>query len=158
MIRRTPRSTRTDTLFPYTTLFRSGLGVGGRARIGLSSWCAWGSHHPWTRLRTRRKTGLRDTGHPPEQHLIEARLFVIVERLLLRRRQRLAAGLLCHQRTNHLGRCGCGDIRTRAIEPLAMAGGGTCLAARCANLLQAQPVTIVGEIAVSLERCRPAGS
>src|SRR3546814_20179448 len=26
MIRRTPRSTRTDTLFPYTTLFRSGDG------------------------------------------------------------------------------------------------------------------------------------
>src|SRR3546814_8575258 len=24
MLRRTPRSTRTDTLFPYTTLFRSG--------------------------------------------------------------------------------------------------------------------------------------
>src|SRR3546814_12366889 len=30
MIRRPPRSTRTDTLFPYTTLFRS-LGPGGRA-------------------------------------------------------------------------------------------------------------------------------
>src|SRR3546814_15240514 len=28
MIRRPPRSTRTDTLFPYTTLFRSGAGVG----------------------------------------------------------------------------------------------------------------------------------
>src|SRR3546814_7930444 len=29
-IRRPPRSTRTDTLFPYTTLFRSGVGsVGG---------------------------------------------------------------------------------------------------------------------------------
>src|SRR3546814_6874402 len=27
MIRRPPRSTRTDTLFPYTTLFRSGLRV-----------------------------------------------------------------------------------------------------------------------------------
>src|SRR3546814_10393192 len=26
MIRRPPRSTRTDTLFPYTTLFRSGRG------------------------------------------------------------------------------------------------------------------------------------
>src|SRR3546814_18045428 len=26
MIRRPPRSTRTDTLFPYTTLFRSGCG------------------------------------------------------------------------------------------------------------------------------------
>src|SRR3546814_1322744 len=28
MIRRPPRSTRTDTLFPYTTLFRSGLAPG----------------------------------------------------------------------------------------------------------------------------------
>src|SRR3546814_17864380 len=36
MIRRPPRSTRTDTLFPYTTLFRSpaaaGLSAGSRAR------------------------------------------------------------------------------------------------------------------------------
>src|SRR3546814_1420719 len=32
MIRRPPRSTRTDTLFPYTTLFRSG----GRRRIRLA--------------------------------------------------------------------------------------------------------------------------
>src|SRR3546814_5005240 len=29
MIRRPPRSTRTDTLFPYTTLFRSGVEAGG---------------------------------------------------------------------------------------------------------------------------------
>src|SRR3546814_9545672 len=39
MIRRPPRSTRTDTLFPYTTLFRS-LGSSGRAyllRLPLSS-------------------------------------------------------------------------------------------------------------------------
>src|SRR3546814_10702278 len=28
MIRRPPRSTRTDTLFPYTTLFRSSQGLG----------------------------------------------------------------------------------------------------------------------------------
>src|SRR3546814_14573993 len=28
-IRRTPRSTRTDTLFPYTTRFRSVIGIGG---------------------------------------------------------------------------------------------------------------------------------
>src|SRR3546814_153607 len=32
MIRRPPRSTRTDTLFPYTTLFRSADGQTGRAR------------------------------------------------------------------------------------------------------------------------------
>src|SRR3546814_10648570 len=30
MIRRPPRSTRTDTLFPYTTLFRSGDGAEAR--------------------------------------------------------------------------------------------------------------------------------
>src|SRR3546814_15856876 len=29
MIRRPPRSTRTDTLFPYTTLFRAGSGLLG---------------------------------------------------------------------------------------------------------------------------------
>src|SRR3546814_12463075 len=34
MIRRPPRSTRTDTLFPYTTLFRSnGIGIEGVGRL-----------------------------------------------------------------------------------------------------------------------------
>src|SRR3546814_1426159 len=32
MIRRPPRSTRTDTLFPYTTLFRSSLAPAPRRR------------------------------------------------------------------------------------------------------------------------------
>src|SRR3546814_14126645 len=34
MIRRPPRSTRTDTLFPYTTLFRSLLRLMGQHRTG----------------------------------------------------------------------------------------------------------------------------
>src|SRR3546814_18178775 len=34
MIRRPPRSTRTDTLFPYTTLFRSTEGDGNSMRRG----------------------------------------------------------------------------------------------------------------------------
>src|SRR3546814_4985881 len=39
MIRRPPRSTRTDTLFPYTTLFRSEhAGLGLEARIGEDVW------------------------------------------------------------------------------------------------------------------------
>src|SRR3546814_2218459 len=33
MRRRPPRSTHTDTLFPYTTLFRSGVEVGALQRI-----------------------------------------------------------------------------------------------------------------------------
>src|SRR3546814_8300322 len=47
MIRRPPRSTRTDTLFPYTTLFRSPVvestGTGG----GMKLFCAGiGTGHP----------------------------------------------------------------------------------------------------------------
>src|SRR3546814_4553088 len=34
MIRRPPRSTRTDTLFPYTTLFRSAVGADDARRGG----------------------------------------------------------------------------------------------------------------------------
>src|SRR3546814_19281940 len=34
MIRRPPRSTRTDTLFPYTTLFRSGVALGEVRGVG----------------------------------------------------------------------------------------------------------------------------
>src|SRR3546814_3342888 len=36
MIRRPPRSTRTDTLFPYTTLFRSVHDPGGAARVRVA--------------------------------------------------------------------------------------------------------------------------
>src|SRR3546814_4137902 len=36
MIRRPPRSTRTDTLFPYTTLFRSMMGQQSNASSGLA--------------------------------------------------------------------------------------------------------------------------
>src|SRR3546814_7836633 len=35
-LRRPPRSTRTDTLFPYTTLFRSGSFVGAAANLNLT--------------------------------------------------------------------------------------------------------------------------
>src|SRR3546814_15250902 len=40
MIRRPPRSTRTDTLFPYTTLFRSGPGVAAAPDIHLRTLAA----------------------------------------------------------------------------------------------------------------------
>src|SRR3546814_6886113 len=38
MIRRPPRSTRTDTLFPYTTLFRSPLGRGRRSMTAATDY------------------------------------------------------------------------------------------------------------------------
>src|SRR3546814_7705406 len=48
MIRRPPRSTRTDTLFPYTTLFRSALSRARRARDEPAQPDAW-----WQGLRQR---------------------------------------------------------------------------------------------------------
>src|SRR3546814_10923126 len=52
MIRRPPRSTRTDTLFPYTTLFRSNpAAVTASASVCVSSTCdriiSIGSAPPW---------------------------------------------------------------------------------------------------------------
>src|SRR3546814_4107851 len=43
MIRRPPRSTRTDTLFPYTTLFRSYFGnwEGGKSQGKIYGIWAW---------------------------------------------------------------------------------------------------------------------
>src|SRR3546814_4779179 len=42
MIRRPPRSTRTDTLFPYTTLFRSRRMRAASARTAAISSAPWG--------------------------------------------------------------------------------------------------------------------
>src|SRR3546814_2888199 len=43
MIRRPPRSTRTDTLFPYTTLFRS-IGTGPNTKASSDNALALGSN------------------------------------------------------------------------------------------------------------------
>src|SRR3546814_18415857 len=44
MIRRPPRSTRTDTLFPYTTLFRSGVGALLLAEAARDGAALFGTH------------------------------------------------------------------------------------------------------------------
>src|SRR3546814_17924554 len=64
MMRRPPRSTRTDTLFPYTALFRSGLGA-GIAGVELEA----DVHFPVGRLGTVRRgheiavAAVPDPGH-----------------------------------------------------------------------------------------------
>src|SRR3546814_5352126 len=64
MIRRPPRSTRTDTLFPYTTLFRSG--ARGRA-AGRDPVAAEGAVQRRRRLRLDRRTqGARSEEHTSE--------------------------------------------------------------------------------------------
>src|SRR3546814_13335923 len=55
MIRRPPRSTRTDTLFPYTTLFRSARrSVGGAGNRGAHGSTAHGQRAGQRRRNTRR--------------------------------------------------------------------------------------------------------
>src|SRR3546814_11644618 len=73
MIRRPPRSTRTDTLFPYTTLFRScggNCGIEGRARTGVAPAVAHDRSE-------RRGISAKDTGSAfpsGDKHLREAAL------------------------------------------------------------------------------------
>src|SRR3546814_17417461 len=56
MIRPPPRATRTDPLFPYTTLFRSvwGCGIGSRLVAALEA---------WARDRGKTRLSLRVMGH-----------------------------------------------------------------------------------------------
>src|SRR3546814_7032188 len=65
MIRRPPRSTRTDTLFPYTTLFRSASGKSVRfpKAPGPTIFCPplSGRH-----LRSRRNSVMRSEEHTSE--------------------------------------------------------------------------------------------
>src|SRR3546814_7660959 len=68
MIRRPPRSTRTYTLFPYTTLFRSEdrVGAGGEAqRLQLVRHLLAPGRQPHHRLRHQ------DAGHGDRAHELE---------------------------------------------------------------------------------------
>src|SRR3546814_13494037 len=84
MIRRPPRSTRTDTLFPYPTLFRSGGGGGN----GLA----------WRRRAKGRRFGLRE----PRGGFSAARTTILLRGSRRRRPGGRVAGLRC-------GRGGGGD-------------------------------------------------
>src|SRR3546814_4058777 len=87
MIRRPPRSTRTDTLFPYTTLFRSpeettdGTAAAGAQSRGALSYARRRRRGPEERqLRDRqgrdggsgRRERLRQVGHRPLGHATAA--------------------------------------------------------------------------------------
>src|SRR3546814_4211646 len=78
MIRRPPRSTRTDTLFPYPTLFRSGpegIAAGGMCAIGAGIEMQVGKGEPRQMLGLRQPAGKdkavrRDTSRS-EEHTSE---------------------------------------------------------------------------------------
>src|SRR3546814_4409343 len=71
MIRRPPRSTRTDTLFPYTTLFRSPLGTRAR-RPAIPRTAHGAGRRPRRRgLRRAPRADAADLGMRSEEHTSE---------------------------------------------------------------------------------------
>src|SRR3546814_17377682 len=73
MIRRPPRSTRTDTLFPYTTLFRS-LALPGRCRGGRPCRSLPRQSHPKLGAGRRRRRGDAAVLNPLAEAMTEDRL------------------------------------------------------------------------------------
>src|SRR3546814_14126200 len=71
MIRRPPRSTRTDTLFPYTTLFRSVLDRLPRWPIGSPRITSVTMALPGARLRGARRWLTGALGGRSEEHTSE---------------------------------------------------------------------------------------
>src|SRR3546814_11144500 len=66
MILRPPRSTRTDTLFPYTTLFRAPASEGARRRVAFAPAGSNGRMKPCGRAAGMLQIGPRDeTGRRP---------------------------------------------------------------------------------------------
>src|SRR3546814_13409386 len=67
MRRRPPRSTRTDTLFPYTTLFRSRADANDLSHLNFAQMLA--EHEIAERTRSRIERHRRQAGLPLEKHL-----------------------------------------------------------------------------------------
>src|SRR3546814_2139699 len=69
MIRRPPRSTRTDTLFPYTTLFRSMANTRETGVLGLkikTCVCVGDFFNGYNCFQTRHAGGTRSEEHTSE--------------------------------------------------------------------------------------------
>src|SRR3546814_8516563 len=67
MIRRPPRSTRTDTLFPYTTLFRSPNPAPHSLTVQLAQWAALILHLLACPKHPARSSNMCHSREPPRQ-------------------------------------------------------------------------------------------
>src|SRR3546814_10645667 len=74
MLRRPPRSTRTDTLFPYTTLFRAVASFGHPSAVSARK-CGWTepceTKHWRKRWDSNPRTGCPVAGFRSEEHTSE---------------------------------------------------------------------------------------
>src|SRR3546814_10814156 len=79
MIRRPPRSTRTDTLFPYTTLFRSGRAANRIFADGASAVFS-SAGTPLTRIRL--SSNHKGNSYPRDWRVARSDTFLTVSALL----------------------------------------------------------------------------
>src|SRR3546814_6124034 len=93
MIRRPPRSTRTDTLFPYTTLFRTSA----------------------RRRRARRKRRKKQTGGPISRRFFFARSCLSGSRHAKQLLDRLRTGLFQHPCQGYPAKTAFAVFRTKKI-------------------------------------------
>src|SRR3546814_20881394 len=71
MIRRPPRSTRTDTLFPYTTLFRSDISRASAAHaIGIGHDCAASREGRFEERSIDVDAAISPAGYGIKQHML----------------------------------------------------------------------------------------
>src|SRR3546814_11586394 len=108
MIRRPPRSTRTDTLLPYTTLFRSGEERAGRQRKeqhqhGAAARPDADRQHERTGLAKQAATRLAVEQHRIRQMMMAAAVMVMAV-ILAMAGLRAAAQLRCEQTEPNSGR------------------------------------------------------
>src|SRR3546814_11418369 len=68
MIRRPPRSTRTDTRFPYTTLFRSKHQADHCPSLGLDKFCPDERHRDAAEQRTGNRLHVESKAFVPLHH------------------------------------------------------------------------------------------
>src|SRR3546814_5135886 len=115
MIRRPPRSTRTDTLFPYTTLFRSHeraapeiCDARRRARLPAASGGGVRRRHMGRpRLRPQRcRGGIPDEAGRSEEHTSELQSLMRISYAVFclkkkKTKQRKTTQECTHQHTNH---------------------------------------------------------
>src|SRR3546814_1798374 len=99
MIRRPPRSTRTDTLFPYTTLFRS-FAQGGTLRPTGAGVAAGAGGRAWPPpADTARAAGARSEEHTSElQSLMRISYAVFC---LKKKKNRITGQHTCRRDTRH---------------------------------------------------------
>src|SRR3546814_4474713 len=139
MIRRPPRSTRTDTLFPYTTLFRSPMARLGR--LGLLGPRFQAVH--MTQVSDEDQALLVESNcsviHCPESNMKLASGFCPVERLW-QAGVNVAVGTDGAASNNDLDLLG--ETRTAALLAKAVAGSATALDAHRALRM----ATLNGEI------------